>query len=135
MIASRTTAAIFPDAKELATAWTGVNYILFGNSMLGPLFMALDRILIVALPHSFKKHEKKMRIIKICIAIEQNVQSVSHFAAEIFFFSALAKLLVAFGTFYMVAQFCACIILYGVIVVKIRKARTQIQPATTATPQ
>ena len=43
--------------------------------MLGPLFMALDRIQIVAFPHSFKKHEKKMRIAKILIAAVQNITS------------------------------------------------------------
>ena len=40
-------------------------------NVLAPLFMALDRILIVAFPHSFKKHEKNMRIAKISWATFQ----------------------------------------------------------------
>ena len=40
------------------------NFVAVVN-VLGPLYLALDRGLIVMLPHSFKKHEKNMRIAKI----------------------------------------------------------------------
>ena len=48
----------------LTTSLQCVNY-----SMLGPLFLALDRFLIVSFPHNFQLHERKMRRFKIAVLL------------------------------------------------------------------
>ena len=111
-----------------------IGRLLMSNAMLGPLFMALDRILIVAFPHSFKKHEKKMRITKISIAILQNVAAVTWNVLVISFgqTSPFVKFGVALSTAIFVMQFVACVFLYAFIVWKVRASTRKVRPVTQA---
>ena len=60
--------SIFPqDTKHGPNPLQIIFAFIFAHSMLGPLFLAMDRFLIVAFPHNFQLHEKKMRMIKIML--------------------------------------------------------------------
>ena len=100
-------------------------------SVLGPLFMALDRILIVAFPHNFKKHEKKMRIVKAFIIMFHAIITILilfplllNVKASISVNVILSVSAIAFAL-----ECLTTVILYAVIVWKIRKSSRQIQPA------
>ena len=57
---------IFPtQSLEINLAGKNVAHLLMSNAVLGPLFMALDRILIVAFPHSFKSTRERCVLLKL----------------------------------------------------------------------
>ena len=87
---------------------------MFAHSMLGPLFLAMDRFLIVAFPHNFQLHEKKMRMIKIMFfALTTAPMSLG------FIHDQLIKVGIFILYANLVVQLIACIVLYTIIVVKI----------------
>ena len=100
-------------------------------SVFGPLFMALDRILIVAFPHSFKTHEKKMRIFKIVLATFQSSVTVLYFVFLGLFGTAslLPQVTLYAGSTTFWLECLASVFLYAVIVWKIRKSSRKVQPA------
>ena len=118
-------------------AMFGAIFSVFANrlgvtSVLGPLFMALDRILIVAFPHSFKKHEKKMRIAKISIVVAQVETTVAYFIiyntfGNSFFLTTVFKIS---STLVFALQCIACVVLYAMIVIKVRASTRKIQPTS-----
>ena len=84
-------------------------------SMLGPLFLALDRFLIVSFPHNFQLHEKKMRRFKVALVLLTVLLSLYYlFEATKDNFVLITIFLVNFTL-----QFLACVVLYVIIVVKI----------------
>ena len=108
----------FPNMKPFFKILKG---ILGGFAIIGPLFLALDRFLVVAFPHKFKKYEKSMKIAKGSIfsitLVTKGVAEITAVAigydnrmVEIFFFVFRPIL---------AAQFVTCVVLYVIIIVKI----------------
>ena len=95
--------------------------------------MALDRILVVMFPHSFKKHEKKMRIAKILIAAVQNITSASWSSLAFYegISSVKAKMVLVLSAIIFSLQFIACVVSYVVIVWKVRASTRKVQPVQT----
>ena len=121
-------------AEEIGIAQLFLTILFATNGVLGPLFMALDRYLIVAFPHTYQKHEKKMRIVKILIAVLQNMASVLYCAVSAAFgpSSEPAILVLALSTPLFFMQFLACVVLYVVIVWKVRASTRKVQPVPQA---
>ena len=124
----------FYQSAALITVWKNIGLFIFTNIVIGPLFMALDRLLIVAFPHNFKTHEKKMRIVKYVIIIVQNALSGvwCWFSITMGTKSLGAEIAVAVSTTLFALQCLSCITLYGVIVCKVRTSSRKICPDTHA---
>ena len=120
-----------------AYIFTGMYRILYPFTMLGPLFLALDRFLIVIYPLDYKIYLIKMRIFKACIfsltlcmsiirLVMVLTMSANHKSSYIF-----ERVIWAM----MGLEFLFCVSLYTVIVVKIvaseRKMKTQRHIANT----
>ena len=86
-------------------------------SMLGPLFLALDRFLIVSFPHNFQLHEKKMRRFKIAL-----FSLIFVLSWRVFIPMPKILLIITLGILstLLAVQFLGCIVLYTIIVVKLR---------------
>ena len=133
MISTRTADLLFPcDPIVMAVSKLLANLILFVASVLGPLFMALDRILIVAFPHSFKRHEKRMRIAKIIWTILQSSYSVIIWIlGDLIGFNPMKYFWIRIARTLAFTLPCVlCVLLYAVIVAKVRASQKQIQPTT-----
>ena len=114
-------------------------YQLVCNSVLGPLFIALDRIIIVCNPHSFKKYEKKLRVAKCLIALVNIVLILALFVTKFTSTNETSKLVVImtrvlFSSIFAL-QWLTCVALYAVIVLKIRASTRKVQPITQINPQ
>ena len=99
-----------------------IGFTVIANHMiLGSLFLALDRFLIVAFPHKFKLYKTKMRIFKIVIFAETLFSSLGWFlpGSLLIYFIALASV-------NLVLQFLACIGLYTFIVVRVILSERQM---------
>ena len=132
MLTFRITELLFPYEPIMETVSKVLGNQIAIASVLGPLFMALDRILIVAFPHSFKKHEKKMRIAKIAWAMYQSIFITSSFVATDIFnvnvFEILAvKILQSLS---LMIPCTLCVALYATIVYKVRASGRKIRPTT-----
>ena len=128
---------MFPMHQNVEDISKGFGNLLANVNVLGPLFMALDRILIIAFPHSFKKHEKKMRFAKIIWATIQGSYIIGSFVLKFFFDVSLVEI-IAFRLFWVmifVLQILLCVALYAVIVCKVRAAARKVQPAAPTMPQ
>ena len=104
--------------------------VLLSYAMLGLLFMALDRILVIVFPHTFKKHEKKIRIAKILIVSVQTFTSLLWWAVAVSFGikSAFTHIFFALSVIIFFMQFFACVSLYVAIVWKVRAASRKVRP-------
>ena len=98
----------------------------------GPLFMALDRALIVAFPLSFKKHQKKLLIFKISIPIIQSASSLLFSLSSVLIGEAAppTRILVGVASTTFVLQIVGIVSLYALIVHKIRKSTQKVQPTS-----
>ena len=83
--------------------------VLASHTMLGPLFLALDRFLVVVFPHKFQLYEKKMRIFKVvlfaCVS--------GSFVGWVFNDWNLVLMMVGIN---VMLHFVGCIVLYSIIV-------------------
>ena len=98
--------------------------------LVGPLFLALDRFLIVAFPHKFKLYETRMRILKIVLFVVTLGTRVGHvLSAEA---RDVSTLLVSVN---LLLQLLACGTLYLFIVARVvisqRKLKTHRSTANT----
>ena len=111
--------------KRLFTVFFDLTYIpsqivfgcyIFGSGlvMLPTLFLALDRSLIVALPHKFQLHERKMFLVKLFIGIYTSLVSFGVGATL-----AQVSWLIGLSSLNVMLQFLACLVLYTIIVVRI----------------
>ena len=89
--------------------------VSLNSSMLGPLFLALDRFLIVSFPHNFQLHEKKVRGFKIALLLLEVILSSHNFVEGAY----QNVIVLAMPVVYFVLQFLTCVVLYVIIVVKI----------------
>ena len=97
--------------------------------MVGPLFLAIDRTLVVAYPLSFHRHEKSVRVLKLFIL---TVIFTVNLLALIFLIGLeydgsvrVAFLLLLVVVFLL--QLMACIVLYTIIIVKLNRAKRKIK--------
>ena len=113
-VSARATEIVFFENQiAIDMLYNGVN-LGISFSMMGPLFLALDRFLIVWFPHNFQLYEKRMRRFKIVLFVVTLVLSlvlVIRFEFRIIF--------VAMTSVWLFLQFISCTILYAVISVKI----------------
>ena len=117
---------LFADLQWLQALIYFVRNAIGNASMLGPLFLALDRYLIVAFPHNFRKHEKKLRWMKIWLGCLNVGLFTTSYAMNLnnIPFSMIANLLTHLLFFTMLA---ASVILYTVIVVKVLTSDKKMQ--------
>ena len=97
--------------------------------LVGPLFLALDRMSVVAFPLNFHLHKKSMRVLKACILA--TIFTVN-LLAQIFLTGleydgtvALVFHWLLFSVFFL--QFVVCIVLYTTIIVKVVKSKRKIE--------
>ena len=83
-----------------------------------PLFLALDRCLVVAFPHKFHKHEGKMRVAKGSMILFMLLLSLTTSSFERFI-PEYSSILWNFVSLAMIVQVLTCLVLYAVIVVKV----------------
>ena len=87
--------------------------LIANHTLLGPLYLALDRFLIVTFPHKFHLYERKMKFFKVAIFAVTLISSLGLFFPEITMFFIIV------GSFNMLLQILACLGLYMVIVVRV----------------
>ena len=125
-VASRISSLFLPDYVEYFKIFSD----LIGRSyMLGPLFLVLDRCLIVAFPHNFHQHERKMRMTKVAMVVTVfGVYIASAVSRKMYPEWILSTVLNSLSIMFVAPQFLFCIVLYAVIVVKVlmsdRKMKT-----------
>ena len=91
----------------------GLNMIAC-NIMIGPLFLGLDRGIIVAFPHKFKIYRTKMRIFKgVWLLLSLLAGIGTSFTSEI------SNISYVFSTLNLYLQLLACVGLYAFIAVRI----------------
>ena len=89
-------------------------------SIVGPLFLALDRFLVVTSPHKFQNYTNSMRKAKGGILV---VTLVTNILAQLSvlvlgFESLVTPVLTGILTFVYITQFLTCVVLYGIVFVK-----------------
>ena len=83
--------------------------ILLGHAMLGPLFLALDRFLVVVFPHKFQLYEKKMRIFKVVLVLFASSSAIGWLFND-------WNLVLMMLSINLMVHFVGCLILYSIIV-------------------
>ena len=104
--------------------YRSINFVS-SHLMLGPLFLAFDRALIVGFPHKFQLYETKMRIAKIVIFALTTAAGLG--TAVIPFDSKLFAVFVGLASINQCLHMLVCVGLYLFIVVKIKKANRKMQ--------
>ena len=110
----RCTELAFPRERFAIEQLTSTLNIAIVFTMIAPLFLALDRFLIVWFPHNFQLHERKMRVFKTVVFVLTLLISLILFWRHKYRF-----IFVALATLLLLMQFLSCIILYTVISVRI----------------
>ena len=107
-----------PSISRVIQALKGM---LGGFAIMGPLFLALDRFLVVVFPHKFRNYEKYMKIGKIIVFALTlvTVASAETTAAVTGYESRLTGIFFAIFRPILGAQFMTCVVLYAIIIVKI----------------
>ena len=124
----------WPQAEWLAQFLMFPLVTLLSAGMLGPLFLAIDRVSMVVFPYTFYKYERRLRIFKISFGTV-HVAIAAVLSAPNFPVSALAlKVLMTTTSVLFVSQLIGCAVLYVIIALKVRKRK--VQPANeTSAPQ
>ena len=96
--------------------------------LVGPLFLAIDRMLVVAFPLNFQQYETGIRILKTSIVFFHGVL----FLVACIFITGLeydkvwTRVIFSFLLISPLLQFVACIVLYTIIIVKIKMAERKM---------
>ena len=90
--------------------------------LVGPLFLAMDRVLVVAFPLEYRQHERTVRLVKFCIigSILVVITLAHIFITGLQHHNIFTTLISAVMTGHLFLQFLACIVLYSIIIVKIK---------------
>ena len=116
---------VFQENKFLVfIIFRAMNFIA-GHLMLGPLFLALDRALIVGLPHKFRIYQTKMRMAKIVVGVMTFGTSLGTAISP-----AKSKLFYAFvaiSSANLSLQLLVCICLYSFVVARILISNKEMQ--------
>ena len=102
----------FPKRVYMLYKFYGGLDVIVAHAMLGPLFLALDRFLVVVFPHKFQLYEKKMRIFKVVLFVFAS-SSVLPVIFDAWFY---VQLIVSLN---LVIHFVGCLVLYSVIVTRV----------------
>ena len=96
---------------------------LFGGAyaLIGPLFLALDRFLIVAFPFTFPLHQNKMRAIKMGILALVTCNSLAYIATRL-----LVEFLAFTTAAFAILEIVTCVVLYMIIVIKIVRSERKM---------
>ena len=99
-----------------------IGTILGNFYLVGPLFLAMDRMLVVAFPMNFQEHEKIIRVTKMVIIVFIGVLMLmaSIFITGLEYDNVWTKTIFALVSTSLLLQFVACIVLYSIIIVKIK---------------
>ena len=105
---------LFPAQAVFSTTFKSVFRALAAFSLLGPLFLALYRCLIVIVPHKFSLYVAKMRIFKIILFVLTSLVGVGFLVTgsstgAAFIFASVVVLL----------QLIGCLVLYSIIIAQI----------------
>ena len=107
---------LFPAQAAFSTTFKSVFRALAAFSLLGPLFLALDRCLIVIVPHKVSLYVAKMRIFKIILFVLTSLVGVGFLATSA---SIGVVFIYAFATVVVLLQLIGCLVLYLIIIAQI----------------
>ena len=90
--------------------------------LVGPLLLAIDRMLVVAFPLNFKQYEGGVRILKTAIVLFHGVLMLMAciFIIGLEYDNVWSKIIFALLSISLLLQLVACIVLYTIIIVKIK---------------
>ena len=103
--------------------------LIAGLYNFGPMFLAMDRCLIVAFPYNFRDHERKLRTAKGCMILVVTILSLN-FSILQRFGDPDSTVTAVFGMlsgFVSVLQIIAIVVLYAMIVVKVLKSDVKMK--------
>ena len=102
----------FPKRVYMLYKFYGGLDVIVAHAMLGPLFLALDRFLVVVFPHKFQLYEKKMRIFKVVLVLFASSSAIGWLFND-------WNLVLMMLCINLLIHFVGCIVLYTVIVVRV----------------
>ena len=118
----------FPKFQSVVKTASFLQRLLAAFTIIGPLFLALDRFLVVTFPHKFQNYTNGMRKAKggiIVVAVATNVLAqLSVFVLG--FESTMTSILAGILTLFLATQFLTCVVLYAVIFAKIVHAERKM---------
>ena len=129
LVLSRVLPTALPGNVTVFKLTQSISISLGAFYLVGPLFLALDRILVVVFPLSFHLHKKSMRVLKVCIL---TIIFTANLLAQIFLTGleyddtvAIVFHWLLFSVFLL--QFVVCIVLYTTIIVQLVKSKRKIE--------
>ena len=130
LLGYRTSVGVFNISSAALTVWMCIGNFVALNSMLGPLFIAIDRFVLVLFPHNFTKYSRKIRCAKIFWIFFLNLASLVRFLVVRFVDNnVLLKIFLnIFSSLVFLIQCLVCVALYAFIVFKVRKSQRRIHP-------
>ena len=130
LLGYRTSVGVFNISSATLTVWMCIGNFVALNSMLGPLFIAIDRFVLVLFPHNLTKHTTKIRYAKFFWTFIINLVALIRFLVILQDNSnVLLKIFLhRFASVVFFIQCPICIALYAFIVFKIRKSQRRIHP-------
>ena len=121
MLIRRSCKIVWPTNANIILLLGLTHNVTAGLYNFGPMFLAMDRCLIVAFPHNFREHEGKLRVTKVCLVLFMAILS----AANVLFLSfadpdsAVVRIISFLAGLATVLQILTIIGLYGTVVVKV----------------
>ena len=129
LVLSRVLPTALPGNVTVFKLTQSISISLGAFYLVGPLFLALDRILVVVFPLSFHLHKKSMRVLKVCIL---TIIFTANLLAQIFLTGleyddtvAIVFHWLLFSVFLL--QFVVCIVLYTTIIIQLVKSTRKIE--------
>ena len=121
MMFARRVCFLFWPVKEIYIFFAVTNNLMGTMYNFGSLFLAMDRCLIVAFPHNFRKHEGKLRAAKGSMVFAMLLLSLAFSFAKFnlsdsFVISIINRSMVVA----MFVQILGIVVLYGVIIAKVQ---------------
>ena len=105
----------------------GIATVVGALNVIGPLFLALDRFLIVAFPHNFFKHERKLKIAKIVWVVCRALVSSSALVSYFVFSGLVLTVSLLLWTIFIAVEIIACAVVYTVIAVLVAVAGRKLK--------
>ena len=112
---------LFPTQVAVANVLISIFRALAAFSMLGPLFLALDRCLIVIAPHKVSLYAAKMQMFKIILFVLTSLVGLGFLISNV-----NTGVVYIFATVVFMLQFIGCLVLYSVIIAQILVSERKI---------
>ena len=111
----------FPENQVLDSVVQSVSFWCASLYLVGPLFLACDRCLMVSFPHNFIQHQAKVKRVKVAVltVLVLSCMFTNFTRATLERTSLLTKVSIALTSVLLLLQFLGCLGLYVTIVVKI----------------